>query len=246
MNDKVPPAARHAGFVSQLGLDRNPLRRRTDWLESAIMAGLLAVFLAGAPLAAISSAGWAHSSGLREQRAQRSWRQVSVVLLQAAPRQAAFRHWSPPAGSGPGGRRPVGRCTPQRFGRRLAAAQAARSGYGLAVPGRWRASRDQRCDHRPRHSGRDPCSSLPGDSCPRLGPRRPVAAEPATARRLGSGLEVSSPALDRPSVRSGAGGRRFVYLLASWRGRTRLGSAALLQLPSIAFKGRSGEKVTCR
>jgi len=98
MNDKVPPAARHAGFVSQLGLDRNPLRRRTDWLESAIMAGLLAVFLAGAPLAAISSAGWAHSSGLREQRAQRSWRQVSVVLLQAAPRQAAFRHWSPPAG----------------------------------------------------------------------------------------------------------------------------------------------------
>src|SRR6266566_4740834 len=97
MNDKVPPAARRAGFASQLGLDRNPLRRRTDWLESAIVAGLLAVFLAGAPLAAIGATGWTHSAGLREQRAQRSWRQVSMVLLQAAPRQAVFRHWSPPA-----------------------------------------------------------------------------------------------------------------------------------------------------
>jgi hypothetical protein len=97
MNDKVPPAARRAGFACQLGLDRNPLRRGTDWLETCIMAGLLAVFLAGAPLAAIGAASWVHAAGVREQRAQRSWRQVSVVLLQAAPRQAAFRRWSPPA-----------------------------------------------------------------------------------------------------------------------------------------------------
>ncbi len=54
------------------------------------MAGLLAVFLAGAPLAAIAAVGWAHGAGLREQRVQRSWHQVSV--LQPAPRQAAFRH----------------------------------------------------------------------------------------------------------------------------------------------------------
>jgi len=61
------------------------------------MTGLLAVFLAGAPLAAIGVASWVHAVGVREQRAQRSWHQVSVVLLRAAPRQVAFRRWSPPA-----------------------------------------------------------------------------------------------------------------------------------------------------
>ena len=97
MKDKAPSMARRAGLACQLGLDRNPLRRRTDWLESCIMAGLLAVFLAGAPLTAIAAGSWAHNAGLHEQRAQRSWHQVAVVLLHAAPRQAAFRHLSPPA-----------------------------------------------------------------------------------------------------------------------------------------------------
>jgi len=97
MNDQAPSPARRAALACLLGLDRNPLRRRTDWLESAIMAGLLAIFLAGAPLAAIAAAGWAHGAGLREQRIQRSWHQVSVLLLQPAPRQTAFRHWTPPA-----------------------------------------------------------------------------------------------------------------------------------------------------
>jgi hypothetical protein len=97
MNDQAPSPLRRAAFACLLGLDRNPLRRRADWLELAIMAGLLAVFLAGAPLAAIAAVGWAHGTGLREQQVQRSWHQVSVVLLQPAPRQAAFRHWTPPA-----------------------------------------------------------------------------------------------------------------------------------------------------
>jgi hypothetical protein len=30
-------------------MDCNPLRRRTDWLEFRVIAGLIAVFLAGAP-----------------------------------------------------------------------------------------------------------------------------------------------------------------------------------------------------
>ena len=96
MNDQAPSPARRAGLARLLGLDRNPLRRRADWLELAIMAGLLAVFVAGAPLAAIAAVGWAHSADLRERQLQRSWHQVSVVLLQPAPRQAAFRHWTPP------------------------------------------------------------------------------------------------------------------------------------------------------
>ncbi len=97
MNDKAPPLARRAWLARQLRLDRNPLRRRTDWLESAIMAGLLAIFLAGAPLAAIAAGTWAHAAGLREQCAQRAWHQVTVVLLHGAPPLAAFKHWSPAA-----------------------------------------------------------------------------------------------------------------------------------------------------
>jgi hypothetical protein len=97
MNDKAPPTARRAGLARHLALDHNPLRRRADRLETCIMAGLLAAFLAGAPLIVIAAGSWAHSGDLRQQRAQRSWHQVPAVLLQAAPRQAAFRHWSSPA-----------------------------------------------------------------------------------------------------------------------------------------------------
>ncbi len=60
------------------------------------MAGLLAAFLAGAPLIAVAAGSWAHAADLRRQRAQRSWHQVPAVLLQPAPHQAAFRHWSSP------------------------------------------------------------------------------------------------------------------------------------------------------
>ena len=86
--------ARRAGFSRHLALDHNPLRRRTDRLETCITAGLLAAFLAGAPLIAAAAVGWAHAWDLRQQRAQRSWHQVPALLLQAAPRHAAFRHTS--------------------------------------------------------------------------------------------------------------------------------------------------------
>ncbi len=97
MSSNAATTARRAGLARRLGLDRNPLRRRSDRLQAALMAGLLAAFLAGAPLLTIAAAGWVHAAGTREQHAQRSWHQVPVVLAQAAPRQATFRHWSPPA-----------------------------------------------------------------------------------------------------------------------------------------------------
>ncbi len=96
MNHKAPPTARRARLARHLALDHNPLRGRADRLETCIMAGLLAAFLAGAPLVAVAAGSWAHAAGLRQQRAQRSWHQVPAVLLQAAPHQAAFRHWSSP------------------------------------------------------------------------------------------------------------------------------------------------------
>ncbi len=104
MKDKTAAA----GITRRLGLDHNPLRRGTDRLQACIMAGLLAAFLAGAPLIALAVGGWMHAAGLREQRSQRSWHQVPAVLLQSTPRQAAFRHsspgtwvrasWAPPGG----------------------------------------------------------------------------------------------------------------------------------------------------
>jgi hypothetical protein len=107
MSDKAPPTARRAGLARHLALDDNPLRRRIDRLETCIMAGLLAAFLAGAPLVAIAAGSWAHAGDLREQHAQRYWHQVPAVLLQAAPRPTTFRHrsswtawvrarWTPP------------------------------------------------------------------------------------------------------------------------------------------------------
>ncbi len=94
MNHKAPPTARRAALARHLALDHNPLRRRAGRLQTCIMAGLLAAFLAGAPLAAAATGSWAHAGGLRQQHAQQSWYQVPAVLVQAAPGQTAFRHTS--------------------------------------------------------------------------------------------------------------------------------------------------------
>jgi len=118
MNDKAPLMARRAGIARHLALDQNPLRRRADRLETCIMAGLLAAFLAGAPVVAVAASSWAHAGNLRQQRAERSWHQVPAVLLHAAPRQPAFRQtsaltvwararWTPPGGRARAGQVPA-------------------------------------------------------------------------------------------------------------------------------------------
>jgi hypothetical protein len=76
---------RLARLARLMGLGRNPLRRRSDRIEAWISAGLLAVLLIIAPLAATSAGRWVHRGGLQEQQAQRSWHQISAVLLQTAP-----------------------------------------------------------------------------------------------------------------------------------------------------------------
>ena len=69
MNDQARWMARRAGQARPRGLDRNPLRRRMDRAETCITAGLVAVFLAAAPLIAVTAGGWVHAAGLREQHA---------------------------------------------------------------------------------------------------------------------------------------------------------------------------------
>ena len=103
-------------LARRLWMGGSPLRRRTDRIEAWITAGLLAVFLAGAPLAGIAAGRWVQQGGLREQRAQQSWHQVPAVLLQSAPPLSSvyFRtSWNPEVQvlarwPGPGGRARTG------------------------------------------------------------------------------------------------------------------------------------------
>lgn len=75
-----------ARVLRGLWIDRNPLRRGSDRAETAIVVGLLAAFLASAPLAAVAAGHWTHAAGLREQRYQAAaWHQIPAVLLKTAP-----------------------------------------------------------------------------------------------------------------------------------------------------------------
>jgi hypothetical protein len=66
------------------GCARNPLRRRIDDVEAAIMTGLVVLFLIAAPLLSIVTGRIADGAGLREQQAEKAWHQVHAVLEQNA------------------------------------------------------------------------------------------------------------------------------------------------------------------
>lgn len=72
-------------LTRRLWPDRNPLRRTVDRVEAAIVAGLLAVFLAGVPLAAWVAARHTAVASARAERAGANLRQVPAVLLRQAP-----------------------------------------------------------------------------------------------------------------------------------------------------------------
>ena len=101
-------------LARRLGLDGNPLRRRTDRIGTAVAAGLLAAFLVAAPLLALAAASWAGQTGAAERRAERAWHQVSAILLRNAPTPPAFASgldggsWVPARWRGPDGRARTG------------------------------------------------------------------------------------------------------------------------------------------
>jgi hypothetical protein len=83
--------------------DRNPLRRRCDRVEAAIVAGLVAALVLGGPLAALAAGRWAYDTALRTERAGEAARhQVAAVLLTTAqgwsPATAQAR-WTAPDGA---------------------------------------------------------------------------------------------------------------------------------------------------
>ena len=84
---------RAARAVRGLWPDRNPLRRTIDRVEAVVAGGLVAAFMAGAPLAAVAAGHAAYSIGSRTAHAQQAaWRQVPAVLLATAP-AAGYRQY---------------------------------------------------------------------------------------------------------------------------------------------------------
>ncbi len=85
-NRKSPGRTWLGRLLRRLRPDRNPLRRRSDRAETAMLAALLAAFLAGAPFAAYAAGAWTHATNAREAQAQQSAsHQVKAILLQTAP-----------------------------------------------------------------------------------------------------------------------------------------------------------------
>lgn len=74
----------------RLGLDGNPLRRRTDKIGTWLLAQFLVAVLIGAPLFGIAAFTWAGRAGAAEQHAERSWREVPAVLLRSVAAPDSF------------------------------------------------------------------------------------------------------------------------------------------------------------
>jgi hypothetical protein len=72
-------------FARRLGLDGNPLRRRTDKVAACLAALLVMAFLIGAPIISIAAVRWAGRAWVGGQSVTRSWSQVPTVPEQAAP-----------------------------------------------------------------------------------------------------------------------------------------------------------------
>jgi hypothetical protein len=105
---------RMARLARKFGLGHNSLRRRSDTLETRVLAGLVAVALACGPLLGIGAFRWAAQAGAREQHQQQAWRQVSATLLRPVSGDAlavgggwALARWIAPDGQSRLGNVPV-------------------------------------------------------------------------------------------------------------------------------------------
>ena len=100
-----PLIRRVAGWI---GADRNPLRRPMDRFEGALRLLLLIGFVVGAALIVPAVGHVTHVAGLRQVRQDASWRKVTAVLLQPAPRRyygygSMSTYWVPAQWRAPSG-----------------------------------------------------------------------------------------------------------------------------------------------
>jgi hypothetical protein len=78
-------------LARRLGLDANPLRRRTDRAEAWIKIGLVLAFLIGAPLVVRAAAHWAESAVPSAAQAQQTGEHhVPATLLSSTPGGADY------------------------------------------------------------------------------------------------------------------------------------------------------------
>jgi hypothetical protein len=94
MSDPAGKATRLARIARWLGLDHNPLRRRSDRAQTFVMAALLAAFVVGAPISALAANHIARAATQRAEQAQQRWHHVTAVLLEASPKDAGFMYQS--------------------------------------------------------------------------------------------------------------------------------------------------------
>ena len=111
---------RRACCARRLGVDRNPLRRRTDRIEAVVRLAAMILLLAAVPLAMITAGRQADHLALSHVHAQQAAdHQVTAVLLQQAPptgvpdpynpvqMATVLARWQPPGRCpGPGRSRP--------------------------------------------------------------------------------------------------------------------------------------------
>ena len=87
---KLKPGVSRLGRFVRWRFGRNPLRRATDRVETAVLTVLVAAFLIGAPFAALATGAWVHGMAQRAQLAQQASRwQVTAVVLGATESTAA-------------------------------------------------------------------------------------------------------------------------------------------------------------
>ena len=103
-------------LARRLGLDGNPLRRRTDRLAACLAALLVVVFLTGAPVVSMAAIGAAGRIAAVWPQGTHLWRQVPAVVQKTAAAPADWElygytwvraRWTAPDGQACSGEIPV-------------------------------------------------------------------------------------------------------------------------------------------
>ena len=72
-------------LTRRLGVDGNPLRRRSDLLDAWLLPVAIAAFLALCPIVAVVTGVWVRADNAAQRHAQLSWHREQAILQAAAP-----------------------------------------------------------------------------------------------------------------------------------------------------------------
>ncbi|HEU5418892.1 MAG TPA: hypothetical protein VFV41_14475 [Streptosporangiaceae bacterium] len=72
-------------LARRLGVDHNPLRRRSDLIEAWLLPVAIALFLILGPVAVAGATWFAHAQSAADRQVEQTWHRVPAMLLRAAP-----------------------------------------------------------------------------------------------------------------------------------------------------------------